>query len=61
MTIDGKKTYQIGIPIHFGYRGIQEDEGKTNRSLTNNLSPTVTDPNAYTPEFKGFLVKVEKV
>jgi hypothetical protein len=24
------------------------------------LSPTVTDPNAYTPEFKGFLVKLEK-
>jgi formate dehydrogenase major subunit len=60
MTIDGKKTYQIGIPIHFGYRGIQEDAGKTSRSLTNSLSPTVTDPNAYTPEFKGFLVKVEK-
>jgi formate dehydrogenase major subunit len=60
MTIDGKKTYQIGIPIHFGYRGIQEDAGKTSRSLTNSLSPTVTDPNAYTPEFKGFLVKLEK-
>jgi len=24
------------------------------------LSPTVIDPNAWTPEFKGFLVKVEK-
>jgi formate dehydrogenase major subunit len=60
MTIDGKKTYQIGIPIHFGYRGIQEDAGKTTLSLTNSLSPAVTDPNAYTPEFKGFLVKVEK-
>jgi formate dehydrogenase major subunit len=60
MQIDGKKVYQIGIPIHFGYRGIQEDEGKTSLTLTNLLSPTVTDPNAYTPEFKGFLVKVEK-
>ncbi len=30
------------------------------RQLTNSLSPTVTDPNAYTPEFKGFLVKLEK-
>jgi formate dehydrogenase major subunit len=60
MTIDGKKVYQIGIPIHYGYRGIQEDAGKTARSLTNSLSPTVTDPNAYTPEFKGFLVKLEK-
>jgi formate dehydrogenase major subunit len=60
ITIDGKKVYQIGIPIHFGYRGIQEDAAKTPRSLTNSLSPTVTDPNAYTPEFKGFLVKLEK-
>ena len=57
----GKKVYQIGIPIHFGYRGIQEDAGKTERMMVNSLSPTVTDPNAYTPEFKGFLVKVEKV
>ena len=31
MTIDGKKIYQIGIPIHFGYRGIQEDAGRTAR------------------------------
>ncbi len=60
MMIDGKKTYQIGIPIHWGYRGIAEDEGKTAKTLTNSLSPTVVDPNAYTPEFKGFLVKVEK-
>jgi formate dehydrogenase major subunit len=61
MMIDGKKTYQIGIPIHWGYRGIAEDEGKTAKNLCNLLSPTVFDPNAYTPEFKGFLVKVEKV
>jgi formate dehydrogenase major subunit len=61
MMIDGKKTYQIGIPIHWGYRGIQEDLGKTELKLANLLSPTVIDPNAYTPEFKGFLVKVEKV
>jgi len=60
MTIDGKKVYQIGIPIHQGFRGIQEDAGKVPRSIANLLSPTVTDPNAYTPEFKGFLVKIEK-
>ena len=61
MTIDGKKVYQIGLPIHQGYRGIQEDRGKESKTLANMLSPTVTDPNAYTPEFKGFLVKLEKV
>jgi formate dehydrogenase major subunit len=59
--IDGKKTYPIGLPIHWGYRGIAEDEGKTAKTLANALSPTVYDPNAYTPEFKGFLVKVVKV
>jgi len=61
MQINGKKTYQIGIPIHWGYRGIAEDEAKTARTPANMLSPTVIDPNAYTPEFKGFLVKVTKV
>ena len=60
MMIDGKKTYQIGIPIHQGYRGIQEDEGRNARTIINRLTPTVVDPNAYTPEFKGFLVKLEK-
>jgi formate dehydrogenase major subunit len=60
MMIDGKKTYQIGIPIHWGYRGIAEDEGKTALMPANQLSPAAIDPNAYTPEFKGFLVKIEK-
>jgi len=61
MQINGKKTYQIGIPIHWGYRGIAEDEGKTEKTPANMLSPAVIDPNAFTPEFKGFLVKVTKV
>jgi len=60
MMIDGKKTYQIGIPIHWGYRGIAEDGGRTALDPINKLTPAVVDPNAYTPEFKGFLVKVEK-
>ena len=61
MQIDGKEMFQIGIPIHWGFRGIAEDEGKTDRTLANQLTPTVIDPNAFTPEFKGFLVKIEKV
>jgi formate dehydrogenase-N alpha subunit len=60
MMIDGKKTYQIGLPIHQGYRGIQEDRARNARTIANRLTPTVFDPNAYTPEFKGFLVKIEK-
>jgi formate dehydrogenase major subunit len=60
MQIDGKRTYQIGVPIHWGYRGIAEDEGKTAKNPANYLSPTTIDPNAHTPEFKAFLVKLEK-
>jgi formate dehydrogenase major subunit len=60
MIIDGKKVYQIGVPIHQGYRGIAEDEGRNARTVANRLTPTVTDPNAYTPEYKGFLVKLGK-
>ena len=61
MMIDGKKVYQIGLPIHQGFRGIAEDEQRNSRTPANLLSPAVFDPNAYTPEFKGFLVKVEKL
>jgi formate dehydrogenase major subunit len=60
MKIDGKEMFQIGVPIHWGFRGIVEDEGKTAKTLANQLTPTVIDPNAFTPEFKGFLVKIEK-
>ena len=60
MMIDGKKTYQIGIPIHWGFRGIAEDKKKTALMPANQLSPAAIDPNAYTPEFKGFLVKIER-
>ena len=71
MMIDGKKTYQIGIPIHWGYRGIAEDGAtpeepassgppRTAHTPANMLSPTVFDPNAYTPVYKAFLVKIEK-
>jgi formate dehydrogenase major subunit len=60
MQIDGKETFQIGIPIHWGFRGIVEDEDRTAKTLANQLTPTIIDPNAFTPEFKGFLVKIEK-
>jgi len=60
MMIDGKRTYQIGMPIHWGFMGIAEDVDRTAKMPTNLLTPTVIDPNAFTPEFKGFLVKLEK-
>jgi formate dehydrogenase major subunit len=60
MMINGKKTYQVGIPIHWGYQGLGDGRPENERTPLNLLSPTVIDPNAYTPEFKGFLVKIEK-
>jgi len=53
-------VHQVGIPIHWGYKGLNDQRPESERTLANMLSPTVIDPNAYTPEFKGFLVKIEK-
>jgi hypothetical protein len=47
-------------PFHWAYRGIGDGRPEDRRNGVNVLSPTVIDPNAYTPEFKGFLVNIEK-
>ncbi|MBZ5531394.1 MAG: formate dehydrogenase-N subunit alpha [Acidobacteriia bacterium] len=60
MQIDGKETFQVGIPIHWGYKGLGDGRPENERGGANILSPTVVDPNAFTPEFKGFLVNIEK-
>jgi formate dehydrogenase major subunit len=55
-----EEVHQVGVPIHWGYEGINDKRPDNERTPANLLSPTVIDPNAYTPEFKGFLVKIEK-
>jgi formate dehydrogenase major subunit len=60
LKIDGKPVYQVGIPFNWGFRGISEDAGRTSRTLINHLTPTSYDVNTRTPEYKSFLVKVEK-
>jgi formate dehydrogenase major subunit len=57
MQIGGRTVYQIGFPIHWGFLGRGEQRG----SLANLVTPTVVDPNSFAPEYKGFLVKLEKV
>jgi formate dehydrogenase major subunit len=58
LTVDGdKKIYQIGIPIHWGFVGINTGQ----HWLANALTPFVGDANARTPEFKAFLVNIEKM
>ncbi|HKF23152.1 MAG TPA: formate dehydrogenase-N subunit alpha [Candidatus Angelobacter sp.] len=63
LKIAGSKdeyVYPVGIPIHWGYEGVKETRPENERTPANMLSPAVIDPNAYTPEFKGFLVNIEK-
>jgi len=60
MMIAGQEKFQVGIPIHWGYRGLEDGRPENQRTPANLLSPTAIDPNAYTPEFKAFLVNIEK-
>jgi formate dehydrogenase major subunit len=53
-------VYPVGIPIHWGYQGLGDGRSENERTPVNLLSPAVIDPNAFTPEFKGFLVNIEK-
>jgi formate dehydrogenase major subunit len=55
LTIEGKTVHQVGIPIHWGFTGLTKPG-----FLANALTPSVGDGNIQTPEFKSFLVKVEK-
>ena len=56
LDIDGKRVHHIGIPIHWGFVGVTQPG-----FLANTLTPSVGDGNSQTPEFKSFLVNVEKV
>src|SRR5256712_1661617 len=62
-TIDGKQVFQVGIPIHWGFVGVSADADPSKGAnwLANSLTPFVGDANAYTPEFKAFLVNLEKI
>ena len=56
LKIDGKTIHHVGIPIHWGFKGMTRPG-----FLANTLTPFVGDGNSFTPEFKSFLVKVEKI
>ena len=60
--LGGKKVWQVGIPIHWGFVGIPAElyPEKAKAWMANSLTPFVGDANARTPEFKAFLVNVEK-
>jgi formate dehydrogenase major subunit len=56
LEINGKKVHTVGVPIHWGFTGVAK-----NGYIANTLTPFVGDANTQTPEFKSFLVNLEKV
>ena len=56
LQVEGKTVHQVGIPLHWGFVGLAKPG-----FLANTLTPSVGDGNTQTPEFKSFLVNVEKV
>jgi formate dehydrogenase major subunit len=55
LTVNGRKTHTVGIPIHWGFKGVTRQG-----YITNTLTPYVADANSQTPEFKAFLVNIKK-
>jgi formate dehydrogenase major subunit len=60
MKVTGKTVWQVAIPIHWGFTG-RAGKGVGRGPMANLLTPSVVDPNSHTPEYKTFLVKLEKV
>ncbi len=54
-TVHGKTQHQVGITHHFGWGGTYGTG-----DVVNDLTPNVGDPNTQVPEYKAFLVNIEK-
>lgn len=54
LTVDRKTVWTIGVPVHWGSVGI------TQGPMANLLTPFVGDGNTRCPEFKAFVVNLEK-
>jgi len=55
LQVNGKTVHHVGIPFHWGFKGVARSG-----YLANILTPFVGDANVQTPEFKSFLVNIEK-
>jgi formate dehydrogenase major subunit len=55
LQIEGREVHVVGLPIHWGFEGLTKPG-----HLVNSLTPFVGDANVQTPEFKAFLVDVQK-
>ncbi len=63
-TVNGSTVHEIGMPWHWGWKGLTYDkaeEGQTYiQGTANVLTPHVGDGNTTIPEYKAFLVDIEK-
>lgn len=55
MTVNGKTVHVVGMPHHFSWA-----TKLATGDNVNDITPNVGDPNSYIPEFKAFLVNIEK-
>jgi formate dehydrogenase major subunit len=53
--IDGKTVHHVGMPWHWGYKGISKGD------VVNDLSALVGDPNVTIHEAKVFVCRIEKI
>ena len=47
LTVDGRTVHQVGLPYHWGYRGLVTGDA------VNDLLPIVMDPNVHISEYKS--------
>ena len=55
LTVNGETVHEVGMIHHWGWaHSFEQDD------VTNDLTPNVGDPNSFIPEYKAFLVNIEK-
>ena len=55
LECDGQKVHTVGLPNHWGFVGLAKPG-----YLVNTLTPYVGDANTQTPEYKAFIVNIER-
>ena len=55
LTCNGQTVHTVGLPNHWGFAGVARPG-----YVVNTLTPSVGDANTNTPEYKAFLVNIEK-
>ena len=56
LTVQGEKKHLVGMTHHYGWAGVLASDD----NMVNDLTPNVGDPNSFIPEYKAFLVNIEK-